>query len=45
MYRFLKTGFLFFLIFITGVVIMLVSISKSFEKNCLEQETVQETDF
>lgn len=42
MYRFLKTGFIFILIFITGVTIAYISVSRSVNKDCLEEEISQE---
>lgn len=38
MYRILKTGFIFFLIFLLGVILTSVSIKSTVEKNCLETD-------
>lgn len=38
MYRILKAGFLFFLIFLIGLFLSLSYVAVSFDKNCLETE-------
>mgnify|MGYP000405312946 CR=1 FL=1 len=42
MYRILKTGFLFFLIFLVGLVLIFLATSKIIDKDCLLLENSEQ---